>query len=607
MTHSSALLRELDEAYLALHVAYETAFWREYMGTPHDGLPFVESLAALDAFRGDPEHARRISEALDAPDLADADRSALEAWEKYFALYSYSAESLAIKERIAEIESRVNVEQSHYRGGYADPDTGEWISMPVNSVNMLIRTSPDERIRQAAHESMEIYAVAWIGELAELVALRNELARTMGYGNYYDMQARRYEGVPAETIFGIFDRVRERLSPTYDEIRTIALREPSVLKPWNFVARFSGEAERAIDPYFPMEASIDRWLRSMRGLGVDFSGGNVTMDLVDRPGKHRGGFCHWPVPVHYAEGQRRPATAEFSCNALPNALGSGSDTVMTLFHEGGHAAHMLACEHPIAPLNTEYPPTSVAWAETQSMWFDGLIDSLAWRARYARDRDDAAYPEELHREILRAGSPLRGHDLLRIAGIVELERRLYTSESVDEASIERIAREVWQQVTPCDESSNRLLSIPHIYALESSCYYHGYGLALMGVAMLDRTFLERYGYRTDCPRIAADLREGWQHGGALDFFGGIELVAGRPFSPDDYIDGILADADTRFAREKAELDALADVPMPELPDDLSAVMRVENGTEIVAESSRGLRAMEANFRAWTREWERCSA
>ncbi len=602
-TNSPTLLNELDAQYLELHHAYETAFWHDYMGMPHSGPGLAEHLERLDAYRADPQNAARVEAALADQTTGGSERESFEAWRRYFSLYSYSPESLTIKTKIAEIEARVNTEQSNYPGGYTDPDTGEFVPMPVNAVGLLIRTHSDARIRKAAHEAMETYSKRWLPELAELIRLRNALARSIGYADYYDMQARRSEGVSADRIFSIFQTVREQLSAGYDEVRALARTEPDILTPWNFVARFSGESSHASDPYFPIEESLDRWLRSMNGLGVDFSEGTVVFDPYDRAGKHRGGFCHWPTPVHYRGGVRRPATAQFTCNALQNAIGSGQEAIMTLFHEGGHAAHMLACGHPVTPYNAEYAPSSVAWAETQSMWFDGLTDSLAWRARYAHTRDGRPYTPELHHTLMRMESPLRVHDMLRISGVVELERRMYSANFLDPETIECLAREVWLEITPCDESSNRLLSIPHLYASESSCYYHGYGLALMGVAMLDQTFLGRYGHRTDCQKIASDLRAGWQPGAAIDFFDGIELVTGRPFTPDDYIDGILSDCDTRFAREQAELDALGDTPLPDMPENLHLTMRVQNGTELVADSSAGLGYMAEAFRAWTRAWE----
>jgi hypothetical protein len=38
-------------------------------------------------------------------------------------------------------------------------------------------------------------------------------------------------------------------------------------------------------------------------------------------------------------------------------------------------------------LNTEYPPASTAWDETQSMFLDTMFDSIEWRTRYAKNLD----------------------------------------------------------------------------------------------------------------------------------------------------------------------------------------------------------------------------
>ena len=65
-------------------------------------------------------------------------------------------------------------------------------------------------------------------------------------------------------------------------------------------------------------------------------------------------------------------------------VGSGKTALVTLLHEGGHAAH-FACIDQATPLaSQERAPTSVAYAENQSMFLDSLAGSP--RACCARTR-----------------------------------------------------------------------------------------------------------------------------------------------------------------------------------------------------------------------------
>jgi hypothetical protein len=55
-----------------------------------------------------------------------------------------------------------------------------------------------------------------------------------------------------------------------------------------------GDTTKATDPYFPFEDAVDVWGRTFAGLGIQYRGSVMTLDLCDRPGKYSNGFCHWP-------------------------------------------------------------------------------------------------------------------------------------------------------------------------------------------------------------------------------------------------------------------------------------------------------------------------
>ena len=55
-------------------------------------------------------------------------------------------------------------------------------------------------------------------------------------------------------------------------------------------------------------------------------------------------------------------------------------------HAGGHAAHFANIDQGSPMFSQERAPTSVAYAENQSMFLDSFIDDAAWKARYALSR-----------------------------------------------------------------------------------------------------------------------------------------------------------------------------------------------------------------------------
>jgi hypothetical protein len=50
-------------------------------------------------------------------------------------------------------------------------------------------------------------------------------------------------------------------------------------------------------------------------------------------------------------------------------------------HEAGHAAHFANIVQPSPMFSQERAPTSVAYAENQSMFLDSLVADAAWRGR----------------------------------------------------------------------------------------------------------------------------------------------------------------------------------------------------------------------------------
>lgn len=53
---------------------------------------------------------------------------------------------------------------------------------------------------------------------------------------------------------------------------------------------------------------------------------------------------------------------------------------------GGHAAHFANIDQGSPMFSQERAPTSVAYAENQSMLLDSFIDDAAWKGRYAVSR-----------------------------------------------------------------------------------------------------------------------------------------------------------------------------------------------------------------------------
>ena len=86
-------------------------------------------------------------------------------------------------------------------------------------------------------------------------------------------------------------------------------------------------------------------------------------------------------------------------------VGSGMTGLVTLMHEAGHAAHFANIKMPSPLFSQERAPTSVAYAELQSMFLDALVGDAGWRRKYAKSREGEALPWSLHEEDVKAKHP----------------------------------------------------------------------------------------------------------------------------------------------------------------------------------------------------------
>ena len=113
----------------------------------------------------------------------------------------------------------------------------------------------------------------------------------------------------------------------------------------------------------------------------------MTLDLLDRKGKYSNGFCHWPQPAWVrSDGSWQPSTTNFTSLADPAAVGSGKTALTTLMHEAGHAAHFANIKQRSPLFSQERAPTSVAYAENQSMFLDSLVgDEMVHEAERGDD------------------------------------------------------------------------------------------------------------------------------------------------------------------------------------------------------------------------------
>jgi Zn-dependent oligopeptidase len=395
----------------------------------------------------------------------------------------------------------------------------------------------------------------------EIVKERNRLARMLGYEDYYDFKVSRNEGFGKKRLFELLDDLeRNTRDACHRAIGNLKkLKGETADRAWNFGYFTAGSITKLLDPYFQFQSALGRWGRSFMNLGIRYNGSSLTLDLLSRTGKYENGFMHGPFPAYLDEGKFLPAQINFTSLGTPGQLGSGFGELNTLFHEGGHAAHFSNIFMPAPCFSQEFAPTSVAFAETQSMFCDSLVGDADWRTRYAKDGAGVALPLEITRQGIELQHKYLANRVRQILNVPYVEKAIYEmSESqLTPENIIRTIREIENRILGLSESPRPTLSIPHLISGESSAYYHGYVLAEMAVHQTRAFFLKRDGYLMDNPKIGPDLAEHyWKPGNSRTFLELVQDLTGKPFSAEAIVADInrelpevFAEAELAVARE----------------------------------------------------------
>ena len=614
--HPQRLLDRLSHEFERLHTAKEDAFWTARMGLLANAdaaqATLNERERELAGFMQDPARLRVVVEEVAAIERGETQatpeqRLALDGWRRTFeAQVIEHAEARDLHGELVEDEGRLSRFRCAMPLGYVDPTKGPvWASSVELSV--MLTTDPDEGRRRAAWEGLRSIEPFILSHgFLDLVRKRNRLGRLLGGVDFYDATVRRTEGLTKADVFAWLDELEVKTrARTRASLRELAaLKGDDALRPWNLRFAVSGDVTTEKDPHFPFGASLARWGRSFGALGIGYRGAQLVLDLVDRKGKYENGFMHGPVPAWRERSTWRPARIQFTANAIPGMVGSGQRATETLFHEGGHAAHYANVDMPAPCFAQEFAPSSVAMAETQSMFLDSLLSDADWQTRYARTVDGQTMPFALIEKAIRQGQPHAAFAVRSMLAVCYAEKAIYEIPD-DVLTAERVlqeVRDIERRLLFLDEGSPRpVLSVPHLLSSDSSAYYHGYVLAEMAVAQTRAFFERRDGHLTDNRRIGADLRDSYWREGNLRRFGEfVERLTRRPLSADGLAQCVNREPDEAVDDARARIDTLADVPPFTGTVALGATIRVVDGHDVVASLADGdsFEEMADTFRTW---------
>lgn len=390
-----------------------------------------------------------------------------------------------------------------------------------NDVRSILKSETDIAKRKAAWEASKAIGPVLAPQILALVRLRNQIAKKLGYSDYFQMQLA-FQEVDRAWLLKTFEELGAKSDSAYLAVQrelnaTLAKRfgcNPEELGPWSWSEPFGQE-----DPLNTQE--LDGLLKGVdiarvseqfyQRMGVDVGPILERSDMFERPGKNQHAFC-----THIdREGDVRTLN-----NVQPSIR-----WLETVLHELGHAIYELGFD-PKLPWLLREPPHMIT---TEAMAL------LAGRQAYKKEplTKLAPGPAKL---LEAADESLRRRQLIFSRWVLVMtafESELYRDPEQDLGALWWKLVEKHQHIRPpkgratsCDWACKYHLGLAPVY-------YFSYLLGELFASAIEEALPSQ---ELDTPVVGKFLHERlFAPGNRMPWDRLVEHVTGKPLSPEAWL------------------------------------------------------------------------
>jgi peptidyl-dipeptidase A len=517
MTTADKFVDEFEGEVFQLYRARNLAYWEHSIaGSEESATDLKVKSLALKALYEDRERFQGVRQLLRAGGHSQVVERCLTLMD-----YAFTANQgdPAIKKRIVELE----VEVSTVFGKHRPTLQGKEVS--DNEIEGILRNERDEAVRRSAWYASKEVGPKAVPILRELVRLRNDEARSLGYRDYYQMMMGLQEidlGWLLRTWAELEEKTRSVHGALMEDLRAatqafLGSMAPS-LRPWD-----------ASDPFFQR---VPPWL-------VQEASGTVDKDVVEAARKT---YADLEMPVDailsrsdlYEKAGKNPhaycmdVDRSGDIRVLANCI-NDERWANTMLHELGHAVYDEYVS-PALPF-TLRTPAHIASTEAIAILMGRLSRDPAWRQRYLGDSSADGLQSRRYR---------RAESLIFLRWVLVMT---YFEKALYEAP-ERNLEDLWWDLVERYQGIERPQPLPgyswatKIHIAKSPVYYHNYLLGEMMSWQMEDHIAEvtgRPGLVENAAGMALLKEDLFRYGSLRDWANSLKVALGEEFNPGAYL------------------------------------------------------------------------
>lgn len=463
------LVSSLSESFESLETEFHEAYWGSQIdATPASDRRRAELELELRRVKGDAEALAQVNAALDEEIHAPLLRRQLEVLR-----LSLTGNQMNEDQRRALVELSTEVESNF--ASYRPTLDGE--PLTENDIERILTSSDDQDLRRRAWEASKEIGERVAPQVRELARLRNDVARDLGFGDYYSF-ALDLQEMDEEWLFELLadlESMTEQPFRRWKESLDDSLRKrfgTEDLYPWHYGDPFfqSLPADDKIDisRLIPNGDAVGLAERTFKGWDIDLSEVMQRSDLYPRERKCQHAFC-----LHVD----RFDDVRILANVVP-----GERWIEVMLHESGHAAYDMSIDRDLPYLLRRAAHTFVT--EAIAILAGRLVRDPDWLTTVARS--DPGTVDGIRDQLARSAAAQSLLFMRWGLAVVHFERSLYSDPEGDLNALWWELVERFQLVNrPPERHAADWAAKIHIAA--APVYYQNYLLGEMFAAQIERT------------------------------------------------------------------------------------------------------------------------